>query len=268
MKRGLLLLTALLIAGLNLAMAQHTIGLSAGSGMATARLYPSEWSYPIWGSNTAGFSWRYYGQQQVLGCVGVDIEYMQRGYCYVPYASSYDDKADFLRYTRTINSIMVPIIWQPHVYMFNHRIRLFLDAAATFSYNMNSHYVNEFAEARGWDNWEGKYTYKLARDNRWGYGLMGGVGIAVLVKRYEIFARARYYFGYSDILRNRNKYSDNYVDDPAENPFGYTPVRSPMDNITISMGVNYRLSKGDFINWKQKRTKRGSELNEGFNYVR
>ena len=40
-----------------------------------------------------------------------------------------------------------------------------------------------------------------------GYGLAGGGGVAVLVKQLEFSVRVRYYFGYSDLLRNHNKYA-------------------------------------------------------------
>ena len=40
----------------------------------------------------------------------------------------------------------------------------------------------------------------------------------------------RYYFGYSDVLRNGTKYQGN-------------PTHSPLDNINVSMAFYYRLSK-------------------------
>lgn len=57
---------------------------------------------------------------------------------------------------------------------------------------------------------------------RWGYGLAGGGGISFLIRRFEINVRARYYFGLSDVVRNRNKYADNGIDG-SENPFWATP---------------------------------------------
>lgn len=36
--------------------------------------------------------------------------------------------------------------------------------------------------------------FKVVRDNRWGYGLAGGGGVAVLVKQLEFSVRVRYYF--------------------------------------------------------------------------
>ncbi|MFR8224383.1 MAG: hypothetical protein ACLU9X_07325 [Alistipes shahii] len=94
-------------------------------------------------------------------------------------------------------------------------------------------------------------TSRRARDNRWGYGLAGGGGIAFLIRRFELNFRVRYSFGYSDIVRNRNKYYDNNSDG-AENPFWATPLRSPLDNLMISVGLNYRFNKQGFEAWKPR----------------
>lgn len=135
-------------------------------------------------------------------------------------------------------------------------MRVYLEAAATFSYTFSSRYENEQAREQGDPAWSGDYAYKLPRDNRWGYGLAGGGGVAFLIGRYELNFRVRYYFGYSDVLRNRNKYADNAIDGP-ENPFASTPMRSPLDNMMISVGLNYRFNKEGFETWKPrpKRTK-------------
>ena len=66
-----------------------------------------------------------------------------------------------------------------------------------------------------------------------------GGGIAFLIRRFELNFRVRYYFGYSDIVRNRNKYSDN-VGDGSENPSGLrrcvlrsTTSRSPWAQLLL-----------------------------------
>ena len=61
-------------------------------------------------------------------------------------------------------------------------------------------------------------------------------------------------------LRNRNKYYDNATDGP-ENPFNLTPIRSPLDNINLSITLAYRFNKDGFDEWffkpkKRDRTKR------------
>ena len=119
------------------------------------------------------------------------------------------------------------------------------------------------AEQRGAADWRGDYTFKTPRDNRWGYGLAGGGGIALLIDRFELNFRVRYYFGYADILRNRNRYADNGIDG-SENPFAQTPMRSPLDNLMISVGVNFRFNKEGFETWKP-RPKR-AKAPEAFTY--
>ncbi len=238
-------------------VAQHTLGVTMGYGMSTGRFQPSQEMRAIWGTYSGGVTWRYYGKQRIVGGFGIDLEFVQQGFSFATNTSMVEDrndKASLLYYTRKINSIMLPIVWQPHVYMFKHRLRLYLEAAATFSYNLSSSWEQEYfidtaTKEKGTRG--GTYDFKLPRDNRWGYGLAGGAGIALLIKQFELNFRARYYFGYSDILRNRNKYANN-ADDGPENPFYATPLRSPLDNLTISVGLSYRFNKEGFDAWKPR----------------
>lgn len=262
-KRGFIYLLAALFALVcGEVRAQHTLGFTAGYGMATGRFDPEQETRARWGMYSGGLSWRYYGRQHVLGGFGIDLEFMQQGFSYAMNASMVEDEKDYIYYTRNINSIVLPIVWQPHFYI-RHRIRVYFEAAATFSYNLSSTYENETARARGDEAWKGDYAWKLARDNRWGYGLAGGGGVAVLIRQFELNFRVRYYFGLSDVLRNRNKYADNATDGP-ENPFANTPLRSPLDNINLSIGLSYRFNKEGFQTWKP-RPKR-SKNREVFKY--
>lgn len=261
------------------AYAQHTLGVTGGYGSGTARFYPEQETRSIWGCYTAGVTWRYYGPQRFVGGFGVDFEFLQRGFSYAPNVSKGDDPSTFKWYTRRVNSLVLPIVWQPHIYLLKNRMRVFLDLSVYFSYNISSTYVNDYAraqyEAAGPGSpqygkpWRGEYDFKVARDNRWGYGLAGGGGFAVLVDRLEFSLRVRYYFGYSDLLRNRNKYAGNTTDiassKPAENPFTYTPLRSPLDNLTFTVGISYRFNKGGFTEWSNHRHKR-EKVKESFDY--
>ena len=199
----------------------------------------------MWGGYTGGVTWRHYTAERFVGAVGMDVEFMRRGYSFAPYTTSEESRN--LRYTRHINSIMMPIVWQPHFYLANFRLRAFVDLAVTFSYNISSTYVNELQNASG------TYHFKIVRDNRWNYGLAGGGGIAYLAGRSEFSVGARYYFGYGDILRNKNKYSGSATDGP-ENPFSTTPLRSPLDNIYITIGYGFRLGKAsEFASFERMR---------------
>lgn len=260
--RTILLAAALLTCGA--ASAQHTLGVTGGYGMGTSRIFPQQETRGVWGLYSAGVQWRYYGPQRIVGGFGLDLEFLQRGFSYAPNASSTENKADYLWYTRRVNSILLPVVWQPHIYVAHNRLRIFLEASAFFSYNISSTYRNEAARNAGKPDWEGKYTFVTARDNRWGYGLAGGGGVAVLVGQFELSVRARYYFGFSDVVRNRNKYSGNAGDSPA-NPFISTPLRTPLDNLNISVGLTYRFNKEGFDVWKVLRQKR-TKNDERFNY--
>lgn len=234
----------------NSARAQHSVGISGGVGYATARLYPASEIKPVIGGTNFGLSWRYYSLPRFVGAVGIDLELMQRGFSYgYTYSSFIDDNGmeqrDYSYYTRTMNTLMLPIVWQPHVYLAKNHIRLYLEAAFTLSYNFGGEWEYDDQDERG------DYNWRIERDNRLNYGLAGGGGFALLFGRYELGVRARYYFGYADIMRNRNKYYNN-VTDGLENPFVLTPMRSPLDNINLSVTLAYRLSKDGYKEWTYK----------------
>lgn len=239
------------LAGWQGAAAQHTLGAIASYGMSTARINPTVEKRAVWGTYGGGLTWRYYGRQRFTGGFGVDLEFLQQGFSYATNTAQVDDPADYLYYTRRINSIVLPVVWQPHFYMLRNRVRVYLEAAATFTCNLSSTYENEAAREAGDPAWRGDYPFKLARDNRWGYGLAGGGGVAFLLGRFEVNLRVRYCFGLSDIVRNRNRYADNGIDGP-ENPFYATPMRSPIDNLSIGAGLSYRFNKEGFEAWKPR----------------
>lgn len=246
------------------AQAQHTVGVSAGYGMGSCRFYPSQETRGLWGMYSGGVSWRYYTSQRFVGGFGLDLEFQQKGFSYVPYPSMYETPEEYEYYTRHINSVVLPVVWQPHFYMLKNHVRVFFEAAAMFSYNISSTYENNYARSLGQTPYKGRYDFKTVRDNRWGYGLAGGGGLAVLVGQFEASVRVRYCFGYSDIVKNRNKYYDNATDGP-ENPFRLSPIRSPLDNLTISVGFGMRIGRAGFSEWDVKPRKR-EKRKETFNY--
>lgn len=252
MKRIKIIILAIVVifATVGTVAAQHTVALVGGGGMTNARLYPMQEMRPIWGVVTGGVSWRYYTAERFVGGIGVDLEYMQRGFSYSPDAYRHEDKKDYNYYTRRVNSLVVPMMWQPHFYLFKNHVRIYLEAGVTFTFNLSATYKNEVSNSAG------RYKFKDLRDNWIEYGLAGGGGIDFLVKRVEFGFRARYYFGYSDMMRNRNKYYDNKTDDNNENPFYLTPLRSPVDNLMITFRVGFRFNSVGFDEWFVKRQKR------------
>ncbi len=180
----------------------------------------------VWGMYSGGVAWKYYSAVKFVGAVGAEMQFLQRGFEYELFRDS------DTTYRRTLNSVVVPLIWQPYFYAFNRHVRVFMNLALTFSYNFDS-WADSLSTRQG-VYWSQKYDMQLVRDNRWGYGLCGGIGIGVLFDRWEVMVEGRYWYGYSDILKNRNKYATN-------------PLRSPLDNITVSAGFFYRLGKKDLL---------------------
>ena len=246
------------------ASAQHTLTLTGGTGATTARFYPAEQTKWMWGAETAGISWRYYSDKpRFVGCVGVDLEFVERGFHYgYAYTSEMKDEVEirhYQYYTRNVNSLMLPIVWQPHVYVANNRMRIFIEAAFVLSYNISSNYSYENDRFPA-----GKYEWKIPRDNRFAYGLSGGAGFALLFGQVEVGIKAKYNFGYSDLMKNRNKYYSNTTDG-RENPFYYTPLRSPVDNISAMLTIGWRFNKRGFDAWYVVRPKKEPRM-KTFNF--
>lgn len=256
------------------ASAQHTLTLVGGTGATYARFYPAQETKWLWGAESFGLSWRYYSDSpRFVGAVGVDLDYMERGFLMgYAYTSEFiDDKEirHYQFYRRDVQSLMLPMVWQPHFYLAKNRLRLFVEAAFVLSFNISSQYSYE-------NNFypPGEYKWKVPRDNRFGYGLLGGAGFAVLIGQVEVGFKARYNFGYSDLMKNRNKYYSNTTDlvtneqgikVPAENPFTYSPLRSPVDNLTFSITLGWRFNKRGFDEWFVERPERTKRL-ESFNF--
>ena len=175
------------------ASAQHTLGFTVGYGMGNGRFQPQQEMRAIWGLYSGGLSWRYYGKQRFVGGFGIDLEFQQQGFSFATNASQVEEKKDYLYYTRHVNSVVLPIVWQPHFYMLRNHVRIYLEAAATFSYNISSTYENEQARANGSAGWKGDYPFKLARDNRWGYGLAGG-GAGIRIRTSSSSGRKSSFF--------------------------------------------------------------------------
>lgn len=257
--------------------AQHTVTLTGGTGASYARFYPAEEIKWLWQCENAGISWRYYSEKpRFVGAVGIDLEYLQRGFRMgYDYTSTFEGDGEeqkeirhYKFYRRQVNSLMLPLVWQPHFYLIKNRLRLFVEAALVLTYNISSSYEYESGrfEGRG-----GKYEWKIPRDNRFEYGLAGGAGFALLFGQVEVGFRARYYFGYSDLMKNRNKYYSTHTDG-YENPFHlegidnrYMPLRSPIDNLNFSLTLGWRFNKRGFNEWFVVRPKKEKAL-KNFNF--
>lgn len=205
------------------ASAQHFIGLRGGWGMGYGRFEPvsSYYNESVWGLWSGGVQWKYYGPVRYIGAVGAEVEFMQRAYKYSTDLNSND------YVSRVVNSLNVPIIWHIHMNMAKNRFRVFLNAGLWGSYNFRNSY--ETVSSDGYQTTR-PYDFKLVKDNPLGFGILGGVGFNVMFDRWEFMMEGRYYFSYGDIMRNNSVYAGN-------------PVRSPLDNVSVSLGFFYRLGK-------------------------
>ncbi len=208
------------------AEAQHYIGVRGGVGAGTARFEPTRETRFLGNMPSGGVSWKYYSAVPVAGAIQLDVEYIEKGFKILPWAHS-----DTSYQTRTQN-IQVPLIWQPHLYLFNRNARVFLNLGVYASYMLSADTAT-VSKARG-VLYQGDYPLQKVKDAQWGYGLTGGLGFSVLMGRWDLLVEARYNYGYSDLYRNPNKYPTN-------------PTRSPIDQLDVTVGLYYRLGKGGII---------------------
>ncbi len=234
MRKIYYILTAVLLLGAGTTSGQQYFGLRAGIGNGSSRVFPMKETGVVWGLKSGGVAWKYYTDEAFLGGIEIDAMWMQQGfreYTMRPVPENPELRERSGYYQRTVDVIMVPIMWQSHLYMFRQRLRLFLNAGVTFSHILSSE-ERRVNYVTGTDE-RGEYHLMSIRDNRFGYGLVGGGGISWAFGRLEVFGEARYYIGYSDILKNRNKYSERTQ-----------PLRSPLDGIQFQAGIFYRVGKG------------------------
>lgn len=212
--------------------AQHYVGARMGIGSGTVRFYPSVETGSVVGLFSGGVSWKYYSPERFIGGVQADLMFMQQGYEELEY--NYTENHT---YQRKINSIMLPVMWQPHAYFARRRVRAFLNLGVTLSYNLSSTFKETQPDGTVI---KGDYKTTPSKDNTMAYGAVGGLGIGWLSDRWEFFGEFRYYLGFGDLYRNRTKYQ--VPDGQRQNP-----LRSPLDGMQFSVGVYYRLGQGGIL---------------------
>lgn len=222
-----ILFAVAMVAGLvSTASAQgHYIGVRGGAGGSKVRFYPKQESKLLMPNPTFGVVYKYLGGDRYVGGVEVDINYVEKGYKTLLRVDS-DSSLQ-----RKLTAIEIPFMWQPHVWMFRNRGRFFLNAGPYLSYNIKSSDEKLVSKEKGVLR---TYEYKLdnLRDNRLEYGLSLGAGYGVTIAgSFELLAEFRYVFGFSDILKNPNKY-------PASNT-----QESPIDQMTVTLGLHYLFNK-------------------------
>lgn len=216
---------------------QHFIGLKGGMGGGSIRLNPTTEQNTMWGLPSFSLQYQYIGGDYIFGGIEVDLNYTQKGYITLPRMDS--DTS----YRRKVNTIELPFLWHPYVDMFKNKFRLFLNAGPYLAYNISSSYETVSQERGVLES--GDYEWDPLRDNRLEYGLMGGAGFSLqITKNIDILGEFRYTLGFSDLLKNPNKYSGN-------------PYESPLSLMSVLVGVSYKIGGG-----KSKRKKIDRALKE------
>lgn len=219
-------LSIMMVAGCYGLSAQHYVGVRVGYGAGSARFTPKEETGFQWGLPSAGLSYKYYGDTRFAGAVEVDLMYRQNGFKY--FMTSGRDTS----YHRTVSSVELPLMWQPHVNFFNNRARFFVNLGVNFYYHLDSS-KEWYQNAAGVKFDQRDYDLGITRDNRLGYGLCGGAGLSYMTGRLEFAAEMRYNFGYSDLIKSRAKNKENKW------------TRSPVDNLSGNLAVYYRLGRDE-----------------------
>lgn len=233
------------------AFGQHYVGVKGGYGAAMGRFYTKpKKSALVVGKYTGGVSWRYFSPLRVFGGVGVDLEWQQRGYRLSDGPGGVTAADSYTTTERTVSSVTMPLVWYPHFYLARRHLRVYGVAGVSVSYNTgigDRVTTTEYLYSAGTGtqtstSTTADYRMNTARDVRWGYGWLGGAGFEVMAGRWSVAAEGRYYFGMSDVLRNKVKYP--FHEGSYASQF---PLRSELDNIFITVGVYCRLGRGGIL---------------------
>ncbi|MEG1607550.1 MAG: porin family protein [Mucinivorans sp.] len=201
----------------------HHFGIRGGYGLSTARFEPKRNVVSLIGFYNFGLSYRFdVPKQKYVGCIEVDVEFLQKGYKY----ETFNESKIFN--IRTYNTIMVPILWQPYLPLSKKNgSRFFLNVGPWGSYALSSQSYT-LDDNTGIQSDKVPYSYDILKDNRWEFGITAGAGLIFGAGNFTFGIDFRYNIGLSDIYKGVTKYEGN-------------PFRSPVDQMNISLGINYKI---------------------------
>lgn len=192
----------------------------------------------VFGFPEGGLSVIYKGRIKYFDALQGEVNYARSGFRWLAKAQS--DSS----YTRTIDAVEIPFMWHPNITMFRENFSIFLNAGPYVSYAVSSHeyYRGDDVETSTWRNRDNKYEFNPGRDNRLGYGLLGGVGVSYLIGgRVLIQAEARFKWEMNDLFKNQNHY------------ILPTQSESQISQYRVSLGIYYRFGEKRV---RQKREKK------------
>lgn len=170
------------------------IGAHGGANLSMVSFTPGITQGFLSGAN-AGINFRYM-EENHFGFI-VELNFEQRGW-----------KEDFEKrpfsYSRTVNYLQLPFL--AHIY-FGRRGRFFINAGPSVSVALGESTSSNFNYAyvgsvEGFPN-RVTYQYGMRVENRFDYGISGGIGGEFSINRHNaLYLEARYYFGLGNMLRS------------------------------------------------------------------
>jgi len=187
---------------------------------------------PFWEKNSSfgapvyGISLLYKGKLKYLDALEANVNHTTSQFSWL--AKNKSDSS----YTRKIKAIEIPIMWHAYYTFDKDRFNIFLNLGPYISYDLSSKesWVGNDISGSAWETRSQDYKYSNLKDNRFGYGAIGGLGISYLIAgRVTISAEARYRFGFNDIFKNPVNYPTS------------TYYQAQVSQYRFSAGVSYRL---------------------------
>lgn len=208
-------------------LVDHIFGIRGGYGLGNARIEPTRNNKPIpYGLMNFGISYRFdVPAQKYVGTIEIDIQYMEKGFAH---GTSFAQDNNEL-YSRKYSVIELPILWQPYFPLGKGESRIMVNLGPYLSYTLSG--TERLTNIKTGEYTENEYKYDPLRDNRVEYGVIAGAGVMIGIKRFAITLDFRYNIALSDAMKGVQQYKGN-------------PFRSPVDQMSLSLGLQYRFIKG------------------------
>ncbi|TCN72096.1 outer membrane protein with beta-barrel domain [Acetobacteroides hydrogenigenes] len=191
--------------------AKKYVGINVGYGIAGIMFQPDLKQTSYAGSYSGGLSFKYMAEKYMA--FQAELNYTHRGYKKPEIGDSI--------YTRTYNSIMLPIMAQGNVSY--KRVSVLLNLGAYASYMIDS---KDQIKNKG-ITYKNDYDFFLKRDRRYEFGVLGGVGLGFKLDPITIQVESRYYYGLT------NLYNPDYTNN---RPYG-----SRLYQLQFSAAILYNL---------------------------
>jgi hypothetical protein len=163
--------------------AKKYLGINFGYGMSGVMFQPDLKQTSYAGSYSGGLSFKYVGEKYMA--FQAELNYTQRGYKKPEIGDSI--------YTRTYNSIMLPMMAQGNVTY--KRVSVLLNLGCYASYMLNS---KDQIKTKG-ITYKNDYEFFLKRDRRYEFGVLGGVGLGLKLNPIMLQVESRYYYGLTNL---------------------------------------------------------------------